>query len=120
MSRGTVSGRKNRETNVRSPRRTDIRVVNKVLNKSQMSKTRLSLRMSHFWVLIVTVSLFFLIFNIDVTILLDKLKSILLIKSVNLLFCRLGWCGFGFILFFLGDQPHSFINHMMPGGTGGA
>lgn len=97
---GQFPSRKNGETNVLRP----------VVSQSKMYNK--SLRMSNYLIRISIVLFMLLLFSfsfreigIDFNLVLMKLQSILLGKSLHFLFSRLGWCVFGIMIFsvLLGD-----------------
>ena len=120
-------GRKSRETNVIRSMRTDMSVVSQ--SKMYEGASNKSLRMSNYLIRISIVLfmllffyLAFLLIGIDFNLVLMKLQSMLLGKSLHFLFSRLGWCGGGLILLAVlcfDFDPETMGKMMAPSGASG-
>lgn len=119
-------GRKSRETNVIRSMRTDMSVVSQ--SKMYEGASNKSLRMYNYFIRISRVLfmllffyLAFLLIGSDFNLVLMKLQSMLLGKSLHFLFSRLGWCGGGLILLaVLCFDPETMGKMMAPSGASGS
>ncbi|GMI95814.1 hypothetical protein HRI_005288800 [Hibiscus trionum] len=117
---GQFPSRKNGETNVLRPVVSQSKMYEGASNKSlRMSNS--FIRISIVLLMLLFVYLAFLFFGIDFNLVLMKLQSILLGKSLHFLFSRLGWCGGGIILLsVLFFDPETMGKMMAPSGASGS